>query len=174
MTQKSAKKKGKKSTKAGAQPGVLGSLRSTRPTRIGGERRASARARTSATTALAEQARAKAEPTKAAKAPQVEEAKAKAKAAKAAKPKPAKPAQAETHEAPEVRPVKRVVPKTGARSKPAPERVLPPEPDGRLSGPPRGTEIVTTAVQAAGELAQIGVTVGGQLLRRAARRIPRP
>jgi hypothetical protein len=33
---------------------------------------------------------------------------------------------------------------------------------------------VTTAVQAAGELAQIGVTVGGQLLRRAAKRIPRP
>ena len=50
----------------------------------------------------------------------------------------------------------------------------PPEPDERPSGPPRGTEIVTTAVQAAGELAQIGATVGSQLLKRAARRIPRP
>ena len=36
------------------------------------------------------------------------------------------------------------------------------------------TEIVTTAVQAAGELAQLGATIGGQLLRRAAGRIPRP
>jgi hypothetical protein len=34
--------------------------------------------------------------------------------------------------------------------------------------------MVTTAVQAAGELAQIGATVGSQLLKRAARRIPRP
>jgi hypothetical protein len=33
---------------------------------------------------------------------------------------------------------------------------------------------VTTAVQAAGELAQIGLTVGGQILKRAARRLPRP
>jgi hypothetical protein len=29
-------------------------------------------------------------------------------------------------------------------------------------------------VQAAGELAQIGLTVGGQLLKRAARSLPRP
>ena len=50
----------------------------------------------------------------------------------------------------------------------------PPDPDGRPSAQPRGTEIVTTAVQAAGELAQIGATVGAQLLKRAARRIPRP
>jgi hypothetical protein len=50
-----------------------------------------------------------------------------------------------------------------------------PDENGRReSGPPRGTEIVTTAVQAAGELAQIGVTLGGQLLKRAAGRIPRP
>jgi hypothetical protein len=33
---------------------------------------------------------------------------------------------------------------------------------------------VTTAVQAAGELAQIGLTLTGQVLRRAARRLPRP
>jgi hypothetical protein len=33
---------------------------------------------------------------------------------------------------------------------------------------------VTTAVQAAVELAQIGATVGGQVLRRAVRRLPRP
>jgi hypothetical protein len=33
---------------------------------------------------------------------------------------------------------------------------------------------VTTAVQAAGELAQIGLTVGRQVLKRATNRIPRP
>jgi hypothetical protein len=50
----------------------------------------------------------------------------------------------------------------------------PPDQDRRPGGPPRGTEIVTTAVQAAGELAQIGLTVSGQLLKRVAGRLPRP
>jgi hypothetical protein len=35
-------------------------------------------------------------------------------------------------------------------------------------------ELVTTAFQAVGELAQIGVTVGGQAVRSALSRIPRP
>jgi hypothetical protein len=39
----------------------------------------------------------------------------------------------------------------------------------RDSGP---VELVTTAVQAAGEVAQIGFTLGGQLLKRVANRIP--
>ena len=51
-----------------------------------------------------------------------------------------------------------------------PSGTTPPAANGR----PKGTEIVTTAVQAAGELAQIGATVSSQLLKRAARRIPRP
>jgi hypothetical protein len=33
---------------------------------------------------------------------------------------------------------------------------------------------VTTAVQATGELAKIGLTLGSQALKRAARRIPKP
>jgi hypothetical protein len=49
----------------------------------------------------------------------------------------------------------------------------PPRPESRR-GPPRGTELVTTAVQAAGELAQIGLTAGGRALKRAVDRIPRP
>jgi hypothetical protein len=40
--------------------------------------------------------------------------------------------------------------------------------------PPKGAELVTTAIQAAGELAQIGFTVGGQVLKRAMDRLPRP
>jgi hypothetical protein len=169
VTQKSAKKKSKKATKSSAQPGVLGSLPSTRPEPIGGTRRASARA----TTAPADEAIAKVKPGKAKPAnakPKRSKpaAKAKPKAArvkpKAAKAKP-KAAKAEPKAA-KVKPVKRVVPGPEAPPKPQPAR----QGDGR----PSGTEIVTTAVQAAGELAQIGVTVGGQLLRRAARRIPRP
>jgi hypothetical protein len=69
------------------------------------------------------------------------------------------------------------------KPKPAPVRPAPPPPpppppppqsERRPSGPPSGSELVTTAIQAVGEIAQIGVTVGGQVLRRAARRFPRP
>jgi hypothetical protein len=112
MAEKSGKKKTKKSTKASGDPSVLGNLRSTRPTRIGGERRA---------------------PT-------------------SPKPRPAKP-------------------KAAAMRPPA---TPPPAPEAPRDGRPSGPEIVTTAVQAAGELAQIGFTVGRQVLKRATGRIPRP
>lgn len=39
---------------------------------------------------------------------------------------------------------------------------------------PEGLELVTTAVQAAGELAQLGLTVGVRALRGAVSRLPRP
>ena len=55
-----------------------------------------------------------------------------------------------------------------AKKKPrAPRRAPAPE-------PPKGTELVTTAVQATGELAKIGLTLGSQALKRAARRLPKP
>ena len=44
----------------------------------------------------------------------------------------------------------------------------------RGDGRPGTGELVTTAFQAVGELAQIGVTVGGQALRSALSRLPRP
>lgn len=44
----------------------------------------------------------------------------------------------------------------------------------RVPTAPAGAELVTTAVQAAGELAQIGLTLGTQALRGALSRIPRP
>src|SRR5262245_24985954 len=141
MAQKSAKKKAKKSAKP--ETGVLGSLRSTRPGRIGGERREAATATPPAT---------------ATKPPAAKPSKPKAAKAKPAK-KMAKPKAGKAT----VKPTKAVAPGPKAPPKRAP-----------AAEPPRGTEIVTTAVQAAGELAQIGATVGGQLLRRAARRIPRP
>jgi hypothetical protein len=42
------------------------------------------------------------------------------------------------------------------------------------ASPLRPAELVTTAVEAVGELAQVGVTVGLQGLRSALRRLPRP
>ena len=39
---------------------------------------------------------------------------------------------------------------------------------------PANRDIVTTTVQAAGELARIGLTVGTQIVREAARRLPKP
>jgi hypothetical protein len=47
-------------------------------------------------------------------------------------------------------------------------------PPVRTLAPPRGTELVTTTIQAMGELAQIGFTVGGRALKRAVDRIPKP
>jgi len=119
MAKKSAKKKPKKS----ADTSVLGSLPSTRPTRIGGDRRAGA---------------------------------TRTRAAVAAKPTAAKP---------------KTRPKPAVPTAPPAGWQVPGEGDGRRDGDP--TEIVTTAVQAAGELAQIGLTRGGQILKRAAGRIPR-
>ena len=40
--------------------------------------------------------------------------------------------------------------------------------------PPKGAELVSTAVQATGELAKIGLTLGGRALKRAARRLQKP
>jgi hypothetical protein len=48
------------------------------------------------------------------------------------------------------------------------------EPPPRRIEPPHGTELVTTAIRATGELAQIGLTYSGHLLKRAVDRIPRP
>jgi hypothetical protein len=41
-------------------------------------------------------------------------------------------------------------------------------------GRPSGVELVTTAVQAAGEITQIGLAIGGRLLKRAVDRLPKP
>jgi hypothetical protein len=139
MAEKSAKKKTKKAAKA--DPGVLGNLSSTRPTRIGGERRG---ATSSARPAAAKPAAAKATATKSSP---------KRAAAKPAKPK-AKPAPK--------KPATTAAPPAGWQT--------PGDGDERRDG--GRTELVTTAVQAAGELAQMGLTVGGQILKRAANRIP--
>jgi hypothetical protein len=146
MAEKSGKKKTKKPAKA--ETGVLGNLPATRPSRLGGDRRGAAPARSSRPAAATKSSR----PAAATKSSRP-----------AAKPKPATK--------PKVR--------TPAGTAPKPPAAPPagwqtPGEDGRKGGRPGGTEIVSTAVQAAGEIAQIGLTVGGQLLKRAAGRIPRP
>jgi hypothetical protein len=142
MTQKSAKKKSKKTAKSGGDQSVLGTLPSTRPTRIGGGRRAakpaaksSARATKSSPAAATTQSSARATTAKPKKAPKS--------------------------------PIAATQRKATAAQRPA----APPPPPHHDDGRPGA---VTTAVQAVGELAQIGATVGSQLLKRAAKRIPRP
>jgi hypothetical protein len=83
-------------------------------------------------------------------------AKPKPPRAKAAAPKPSKPA-AVTAGSPRL-------------TRPRPSDDPAPSPIGA----PSGAQLVTTAIQATGELARIGFTVGGQVLKRAVDRLPRP
>jgi hypothetical protein len=73
--------------------------------------------------------------------------------------------------------------KTVKRVKPAAVRAASPPlqthrpkatPPPRPIGAPRGRELVTTTIRAAGELTQVGLTVGGLMIKRAVDRIPRP
>jgi len=88
---------------------------------------------------------------------------AKSGATKATATKPAKPKAAKPKKARHVtQPPRTEAPPAGWQT--------PGEGDRRRDGGP--VELVTTAVQAAGDLAQLGLTVGGQILRRAANRLP--
>ena len=95
---------------------------------------------------------------------------AKAKSAKstAAKSKAAKPEPRTTAKA---RPAAKPRAATAASQIP-PAGYATPRPDD--DGVPRGADLVTTAVQAAGELAQIGLAAGGRALKSALERLPRP
>jgi hypothetical protein len=154
MAEKSAKKRPKKA--ATTEDSVLGNLSATRPARLGRERRTAARASATATKPAATKASSVKSP--------AAKTSAKASAAKSSAAKTSAPKEADA--------------KAAKLRKPAPAPPagwqVPGEDGRRESGPPRGTEIVTTAVQAAGELAQIGATLAGRLLKRTAGRIPRP
>ena len=129
---------------------VMGNLPSTRPQRIGRRRDGDP------------VSRAAAKPTRATP-------KAVGKPATPAKPKP-KPKAAQAAEpkaAPKPRAVRSGSPSLAKKKPSSPRREPAPS-------PPSGTELVTTAVQATGELAKIGLTLGGQALKRAASRLPKP
>ena len=162
MSDKSAKKKAKKASKTDAQPSVLGSLPATRPnrlgrTRAGGTNGAKPKAATASPSAATRKPKAA---TKTSAKPRSAAARPKAGATSertaAARPKAGATSQ------------RAAGPKAGAAS----ERPAAARPEAAPRPSPPG--VVTTAVQAVGEVAQIGVTVGRQILSRAASRIPRP
>ena len=136
--------------KAKPSKSVMGNLPSTRPQRMARRRDGDP------------VSRAAAKPTRATP-------KAVGKPATPAKPKPkAKAAQAaEPKAAPKPRAVRSGSPSLAKKKPSSPRREPAPS-------PPSGTELVTTAVQATGELAKIGLTLGGQALKRAASRLPKP
>ena len=151
---------------------VFGSLPNTRPQRRSARRdRAGAKAKP-ATSAQAKAGAGAAKPRPAAKAKPAAQAKPRpaaraepaARAQRAAAAKPAaggKPAAS----------AKAAAPRTTASQIPPAGYATPHADD---DGVPRGTELVTTAVQAAGELAQIGLAAGGRALKSALGRLPRP
>ena len=101
-----------------------------------------------------------------------------------AKAAPSAPAGAKTAAAkPKAKPRPRTTTKASAAPKPRatagataskipPAGYATPRPDD--DGVPRGAALVTTAVQAAGELAHIGLAAGGRALKSALERLPRP
>ena len=157
MTEKAAKPKKAKAKTGKDEAGVLGNLPATRASRVGGER-----SRGTTTTK-----------------PRAAAVKPKPKPKAATKPKP-KPATPRPRTAPRPTPVPPDGPRPVRAGAPAlaestdRARSEASEPPKRGSSPPTGTELVTTAIQAAGELAQIGLTVGGQVLKRAVKRLPKP
>lgn len=163
---------------------VFGSLPNTRPQRRSARRdRAGAKAKPAASGPAKAEAAAKATPAAraepAAGAKPAAQAKAAAQAkpstgAKAAAGKPGARAKAAAQGKPAAQ--------AQAAAKAAPPRAtsskIPPAgyatPRGDDDGVPHGAELVTTAVQAAGELAQIGLAAGGRALKSALGRLPRP
>jgi hypothetical protein len=92
-----------------------------------------------------------------------------------AKPKPVRAKAAQPRRAKAVRATPAPASKPAAVKAGCPElerpKSAPPPP--RPIGHPTGGELVGTAIQATGELARIGLTVGGQMLKRAVKRLPR-
>jgi hypothetical protein len=137
-------------TSGGGDRDVFGSLPNTRP-----QRRSAKRDRGGATG-------------KPAAATQSPAAKPKARAGASARAKPA---------AARAKPSAEAKPAPGAGSAPAASKIPPAgyaTPRPADDGVPRGADLVTTAVQAAGELAQIGLAAGGRALKSALERLPRP
>ena len=131
---------------------ILGSLPATRPTRFGRDRAKASGGGTATAT--------KAKP------------KPKAAAKSRTRPKPkAAPRAVKPDAAHGPRPVRAGSPSLAEPTRRARTAEPPPQP---TTSPPSGTELVTTAIQAAGELAQIGLAVGGQVLRRAVGKLPKP
>jgi len=149
--------------KAKPSKSVMGNLPSTRPTRM-------ARRRDGDPVSGAGEAKTPARPKAAAKTarkPTRATPKAVGKPATKAAPKAKAAAGPKATSGSKPRAVRSGSPSLDAAKKPRARRAPAPQ-------PPKGAELVTTAVQATGELAKIGLTLGSQALKRAARRLPKP
>ena len=170
---------------------VFGSLPNTRPQRRSARRdRAGAKAKPAASTPAKAEAAAKAKPAASRPPPRCARRGQPARAPPGQARRSAKPAApAAVQPAAQAKPAARA--KAAARAKPAAQakpaaKAAPPRaitskipPAGYATprgddGVPHGAELVTTAVQAAGELAQIGLAAGGRALKSALGRLPRP
>jgi hypothetical protein len=155
------------------QAGVLAALPSTRPSRMSRRGRELSETATPAKAKPAKKAAAKAVP-KAAPAPRTAtkptpKPPAKPAATTKAKPAPPKPARPRA-----VRPTTPALKEPIARAKARSDEEPLERSEAPIAQAPSGTELVSTVVQAAGELASIGMTVGGQILKRAVQRLPKP
>jgi hypothetical protein len=164
------------------EKGVLAALPSTRPQRIGtrraapktGSSSAAAKPRSSAAATRTASSSAAKTSTGAKKrsAPKTAASRPTAARPKAAAPHTFEPtlaaeSAARAAETPRPRPVSEGAPGIGTGGSHRDERS--PE-----SARPSGVEVASTAVKAAGEVAQLGLTIGGHLLKRVVDRIPRP
>ena len=171
-----------------SQREVLSSLPRSRPTRRSAKRdggRRTAAGAASAPARAAADVNAAAKPKAAAKAKAKPKSAAKPKAKAAAKPKARSTASAKPKAAASAKPkaTASAKPKATASAKPkAPRKqqrpkAAPPagwETDRDANRAAGGTELVTTAVKAVGEVAQIGAAVGGQAIKSVLGRLPRP
>jgi hypothetical protein len=145
---------------------VISSLPRHRPHRRSAKRAASRPSAATAKAAEKTEANGSARPKARATA-----AKPKAASAKATpKPKPSGTTRS---------PRERIGATAGAKTRDASARTTsrprPAEPTAeKPAGPPSGTELIGTAVQAAGELAQIGLKLGTQAVKNAVGRLPKP
>jgi hypothetical protein len=200
MADKVAKPKKQKPKQKAGEQSVMGALPSQRPARIGGDRPSAPAgnapaARTVSETAAkpangaAKPARAASKPatkpaTKAASKPRATAARRKAAAPRTFEPTAAAESAAGDADAraagavptPEPEPARRQRPRAVRKVAPGtgpvgPEPPLEPEPE---HGRPSGVELVATAIQAAGEVAQIGLAIGGRIVKRAVDRLPKP
>jgi hypothetical protein len=173
---------------------VFGSLPNTRPQRRSARRdRAAAKAKPGASGPASAGAAAKGKAPASTKPTAKADAAAQASAGARAKPAARAGAAAQAKPASRAKPAARAG--AAAAAKPAPPRATASEPATDAAPPrataakippagyatprgddgvPRGAELVTTAVQAAGELAQIGLAAGGRALKSALGRLPRP
>jgi hypothetical protein len=63
---------------------------------------------------------------------------------------------------------------SGARPDPASSARTGEQQPAPEHGRPGGVELVSTAVKAAGELTQVGLTIGGRIIKRAVGKLPKP